>query len=66
VRNPCKKDCPGRSATCHAECDAYLEFHNWNRKQYAERLKQQPAESYMNDQIEASKKIDRRYGSKKR
>ncbi len=24
--NPCKRDCPRRSPTCHSECKEYLEF----------------------------------------
>lgn len=24
--NPCAKDCPDRTATCHAECGKYAEF----------------------------------------
>ena len=24
--NPCKKDCPRRSSTCHAECQEYALF----------------------------------------
>ena len=28
-RNPCKKDCSGRSATCHGECEKYKEWREW-------------------------------------
>lgn len=28
--NPCKRDCPQRSARCHAECTAYLEYEALN------------------------------------
>lgn len=26
VKNPCKRNCEKRSATCHAECEAYLAY----------------------------------------
>lgn len=31
--NPCKKDCPKRSATCHSTCKEYLEFFENNREE---------------------------------
>lgn len=29
----CEKDCPERSATCHAECQKYLDFYERNAKE---------------------------------
>lgn len=29
--NPCRKDCPNRSPTCHGECDAYAEYFELRR-----------------------------------
>lgn len=29
VDNPCVKDCPERSATCHADCEKYARFAAW-------------------------------------
>lgn len=31
---PCTRDCPNRTATCHADCEAYAEFviRNDNRR----------------------------------
>lgn len=26
MKNPCSKNCPGRSPTCHCECKDYLDF----------------------------------------
>lgn len=26
MKNPCTKDCPKRSPTCHSECEEYLAF----------------------------------------
>ena len=38
--NPCKKDCPDRSATCHSECAKYREFHAWNLRYYDAKLRE--------------------------
>jgi len=26
MTNPCKRDCPDRTGTCHAECAKYLDY----------------------------------------
>ena len=26
MKTPCKKDCPDRTANCHAECERYKEY----------------------------------------
>lgn len=36
--NPCKKDCPDRSATCHTECERYMEYKALLEKQRKEHL----------------------------
>lgn len=28
-RNPCKRNCRERSATCHGECEKYKEWREW-------------------------------------
>lgn len=32
--NPCRPDCPERSATCHVECEAYNVFRHWKEEEY--------------------------------
>lgn len=32
VENPCTKDCPERSITCHSECKRYFKFQDYNRR----------------------------------
>ena len=56
MKSPCKKDCQSRSATCHAECAAYLEFHAWKRSQYAENLKDEIASDYQVKEILKAKR----------
>lgn len=31
---PCKKDCPNRSAECHAHCEAWAEYEKKRNEQY--------------------------------
>lgn len=37
MRQPCKRDCPGRSPTCHAECEKYIQFREQQQEQYKQR-----------------------------
>lgn len=38
--NPCKRDCEGRSPTCHSTCITYLEWKKeWDIKRIKERIK---------------------------
>lgn len=38
--NPCRKDCPDRSGTCHGTCEKYKTFHDWNLRYYDTTLKE--------------------------
>ena len=38
MKAPCK-DCPKRHPSCHAECEDYIAFDNYNKKRREERLK---------------------------
>lgn len=37
VGNPCVKDCPGRTATCHTECEKYARYSAWCAEQRKKR-----------------------------
>lgn len=37
MNNPCRKDCPKRSPTCHCECSDYLEFFEERQRENRER-----------------------------
>lgn len=38
MKAPCK-DCPNRHPSCHAECEDYIAFDNYNKERREERLK---------------------------
>ncbi len=40
IKNPCAKDCPGRSAECHASCKQYAEYRADRDRQIEERKMQ--------------------------
>ena len=54
MKNPCKKDCPGRSATCHAECDDYLAFNEHNMKRNLKRRQESEIFDYVNKEVAKS------------
>lgn len=29
MKSPCTADCLNRTATCHAECEAFIEYDKW-------------------------------------
>jgi hypothetical protein len=37
MKQPCQRECPGRSPTCHAECVRWAEWEEWKREEYARR-----------------------------
>lgn len=56
MKNPCKRNCPNRSPTCHAECEDYLAFNEWCIKQRKERMKYSDANSYVTDAVAKSER----------
>lgn len=45
MNNPCVKDCPDRSATCHAECEKYAAFAAWCEEEREKRAKRNALKS---------------------
>ncbi len=37
MKQPCDRNCPGRSATCHTECDKYRQFAAKRSEEYNKR-----------------------------
>lgn len=64
MQSPCKKDCPNRSATCHAECEAYLLFAEENAKQREDLHNKMKVHGYIRDAVRASKKKSRTWKGK--
>lgn len=48
-KHPCVKDCPERTATCHAKCKRYLEWVEYHKQELAERDKQQELKNNYHD-----------------
>ncbi len=48
-KQPCAKDCPDRTATCHAECKKYLEWLEIHKQERAEHDKLQNQKNIYND-----------------
>lgn len=44
VENPCARDCPDRTATCHAECEKYARFFAWREEQRKKRAEEKTLE----------------------
>ena len=64
MQSPCKKDCPDRSATCHAECEAYLQFLEENAKERERIHVSKKVNGYIRDSVRASKKKSRTWKGK--
>lgn len=64
IEQPCKKDCPNRSATCHAECEAYLQFMEHNAKERERIHNSKKVNGYIRDAVRASKKSSKAWKGK--
>lgn len=62
--NPCKRDCPKRSATCHAVCKEYIEYAEAKEEERVERWKQKQIDNYaIESVVEANiKRATRKWG----
>lgn len=60
-KNPCVKDCPNRSATCHAECEKYAAFAKDREAELRELNHKRNVESRLDGQI-----IDKAVKARKR
>ena len=45
-KQPCKRDCPKRSATCHCTCEDWAEWEKSKNKRYLEKRVQLSVTSY--------------------
>lgn len=53
IQNPCKRDCPERSPTCHAHCEKYLTWVESRQPELKARAQRQTAESHYLDHVTA-------------
>jgi len=64
MKQPCKKNCPDRTSTCHSECEQYLEFVR-ARNEERERIRHHKVtDGYIRDAVKASKKSSRSWKGK--
>ena len=56
MEQPCRKDCPERSADCHAKCPRYREYEKARNEGYAERETARRAADAMFDAKERIKR----------
>jgi len=45
VDNPCVKECPDRTSTCHGTCERYIRFAAWREEEREARAKRQAAKA---------------------
>lgn len=59
MRNPCKRDCPLRTGTCHATCKEYFDYAAWCEERRKHNRKNGIVYNYIKDSVEASRKVTR-------
>lgn len=64
MKQPCDADCPGRSATCHAECERYLLFAAENERNREDHHRRKKVYGYIRDAVRASKKSSKAWKGK--
>ena len=48
IQAPCVKDCPDRSAECHAHCEKYLEYEKARNEKYKRDAFAKDVEAFLN------------------
>lgn len=56
MKCPCTRECPGRTETCHAECEEYLAFVEYRKEIRKQKRKDVEVFIYIKDAVAASKK----------
>ena len=59
VKPPCERDCPGRSAECHARCASYLEYEKAKQEEYRAREVERSRDAYTADTKKRCKSVER-------
>lgn len=65
MKIPCKKDCPRRSATCHAECEDYLAFVEDTRQRREQRRLKRITDGYVTKEVRKAKASSRKWKGRK-
>ena len=65
MKQPCKIDCPDRSAECHGRCEKWLEYERARNEEYIKRGEEKYTEGLLY-QIEQDRKRDIALGKMRR
>ncbi len=59
VKPPCERDCPRRTAECHARCAPYLEYEEAKQAEYRAREVERSRDAYTADAKKRCKSVER-------
>lgn len=59
MKPPCERDCPRRSAECHAKCVSYLEYEEAKQAEYQENWAERDRNAYTADAEKRSRSVAR-------
>lgn len=59
MKSPCERDCPRRTAGCHAKCAPYLEYEEAKRAEYRANEAERDRNAYTADAEKRSRGVAR-------
>ena len=59
MKPPCERDCPRRTAECHAKCAPYLEYVEAKQEEYRAREVERSRDAYTADAEKRSRSVAR-------
>ena len=59
MKSPCERDCPRRTAECHAKCAPYLEYEEAKRAEYRANGAERDRNAYTADAKKRCKSVER-------
>ena len=59
MKPPCERDCPRRTAECHARCAPYLEYEEAKQAEYRENGAERDGNAYTADAKKRCKSVER-------
>ena len=59
MKPPCERDCPSRTAECHANCAPYLAYEEAKQAEYRVREVERSCEAYTENAKKRGKSVER-------
>ena len=59
MKPPCERDCPRRTAECHARCEPYLEYEEEKQEEYRANQAERERNAYTADAEKRSRSVAR-------